>query len=562
MEIQKERDENVFCALEPRVRSCLEEFGFTGPTPPQRLAIPKVLSHRNVLVIAPTGSGKTESAMLPILSELTREREHEGIYALYITPLRALNRDMLKRMDRWAELLGIDIQVRHGDTPASQRRRQALKPPAVLITTPETVQLLLTGTRLREHMRGVRYVVVDEVHELASSKRGAQLSLALERLTLLCGEFVRIGLSATVGNPEEVGSFLVGAGRDVEVLDAGGGCHMSIHVCLPKPTNEDVKLASRLSCTPQLASHVRTISDIVKRKTSTLIFVNTRSSAEILASRLARLDIPIGVHHGSLSREVRMAAEDDFKRGTLKGLICTSSMELGVDIGVVDHVVQYSSPRQVSRLVQRVGRSGHTLEGISEGTIVCTSPDDVLEACVISKMAWEGRLEPVYPPPMPLDVLANQMCAATMWGEMSLKELHALFRRAHPYRGLTLEDVEMVATELSEHGLVWLDGDRIRRRKRARLYLYDNLSMIPDESRYAVHDVVSRHPIGSLDEVFVAAIEEPHAVFISKGEMWRIVEIDHEHMEVKVEPVTGEGKVPDWVGEEIPVPFEVAQRVG
>ncbi|KUK04712.1 MAG: ATP-dependent helicase Lhr and Lhr-like helicase [Methanosarcinales archaeon] len=556
------REKRAFDMLEPRVRACLEALGFRVPTPPQEVAIPKVLAHQHVLVIAPTGSGKTESAMLPIMSELVREKERAGIYALYITPLRALNRDMLRRMRQWAQMLDIDIQVRHGDTTTSQRRRQALKPPDILITTPETLQIVLTGKRLRGHLEGVRYVVVDEVHELASSKRGAQLSLALERLTLLCGEFTRVGLSATVGNPQEVARFLAGVDRHIEVLDVSFTTHPSIRVSIPALKKEDVKLASKLSCSPQLASHVRAISEIVEHKTSTLIFVNTRSSAEVLGSRFTRMGLPIGVHHGSLSRDVRVAAEEDFKQGRLKGLICTSSMELGVDIGAVDHVVQYSSPREVSRLVQRVGRSGHSLDKTSEGTIICTCPDDVLESCVIVKMAREGMLEHLTPPPMPMDVLANQICATALFKEMSLKELHALFRRAYLYRELTYEDVERVAAELAEHGLIWLEGDVVKRRRRCMHYFYDNLSMIPDERRYTVHDVVSRRAIGTLDEVFVASIEQPHAVFISKGEMWRIADIDHEHMEVRVEPVSGEGDVPDWVGEEIPVPYAVAQEVG
>jgi len=552
----------AFDMLEPRVRACLEGFGFRVPTPPQEIAIPKVLAHQHVLVIAPTGSGKTESAMLPIMSELLRKKEREGMYALYITPLRALNRDMLRRMQQWAETLDIDIQVRHGDTTTSQRRRQALHPPDILITTPETLQILLTGKRLREHLQNVRYVVVDEVHELASSKRGVQLSLALERLTLLCGEFTRVGLSATVGNPQEVARFLGGVGRNVEVLDASFTTHPNIRVNIPALKGEDIRVASKLSCSPQLASHVRTISEIVERKTSTLIFVNTRSSAEVLGSRFTRMELPIGVHHGSLSRDVRVAAEEDFKQGGLKGLICTSSMELGVDIGAVDHVVQYSSPREVSRLVQRVGRSGHSLDKTPEGTIICTCPDDVLESCVIVKMAREGMLEYLTPPPMPMDVLANQICATALFKEMSLREIHTLFRRAYPYRELAYEDVERVAVELAEHGLIWLEGEMVRRRRRCMPYFYENLSMIPDERRYTVHDVVSRRPIGTLDEVFVATIEQPHAVFISKGEVWRIVDIDHEHMEVRVEPVSGEGDVPDWVGEEIPVPYAVAQEVG
>ncbi|MFT4931391.1 MAG: ATP-dependent Lhr-like helicase, partial [Natronomonas sp.] len=323
---------DAFAHLGGAVREALSDRGFEVPTEPQRLAIPPIATGEDTLVIAPTGTGKTESAMLPVFDAIVDRGAQFGVSALYVTPLRALNRDMQDRLEWWGERLDLEVDVRHGDTTDYHRQQQAEDPPDVLVTTPETLQAMLTGERLREALADVEHVVIDEVHELAASKRGAQLTIGLERLRVLAGPFQRIGLSATVGDPEEVGRFLTGdrgcAIRQVEV-----GSKVSVAVREPEITEEDDVLAGELVTDPETASHVRAIRDLVDDNESTLIFVNTRQTAEALGSRFKALDLPIGVHHGSLAKETRIEVEDAFKTGDLDALLCTSSMELGIDVG-------------------------------------------------------------------------------------------------------------------------------------------------------------------------------------------------------------------------------------
>ncbi|MDM7912966.1 MAG: DEAD/DEAH box helicase, partial [Methanotrichaceae archaeon] len=291
----------------------LAEQSISEPTMPQVLAIPAILRGENVLLIAPTGTGKTEAAALPVFHKiLTRERE--GIRAIYITPLRALNRDMLRRFQEWGEKLKVSVAVRHGDTGKTDRRRQALQPPDFLITTPETLQVMLTGKRLRKNLSTVKMVVVDEVHELASSKRGSQLAVLLERLVELAGDFQRVGLSATVGSPEEVARLLAGTRRRCKVVRADVERSNDFRVVSPQPTRADFALAGQLECDPRLAAQIHWIRETVKAK-KCLIFVNTRQAAEVLGSRFRQLGEPIGVHHGSLSVGARVEAKEAFKGG-------------------------------------------------------------------------------------------------------------------------------------------------------------------------------------------------------------------------------------------------------
>ncbi|QFU84999.1 DEAD/DEAH box helicase [Natronorubrum aibiense] len=557
-------DVAAFTHLGSTVRGALSERGFSRPTPPQQLAIPPLSAGQHTLVIAPTGSGKTETAMLPVFDHLLDDPP-EGFGALYVTPLRALNRDMRERLEWWGDYLDLAVDVRHGDTTQYQRGKQAENPPDVLVTTPETLQAMLTGERLREALRDVSHVVIDEVHELAASKRGAQLAVGLERLQDLSGQIQRIGLSATVGDPAEVGQFLTG-GRPCEIREIDVGSNVDVTVREPEITDEDERLAGELMTEADTASHVRLIRDLVAKHESTLIFVNTRQTAEALGSRFTELNLPIGVHHGSLSKEARIDVEDRFKAGELDGLLCTSSMELGIDVGRVDHVIQYKSPRQVTRLLQRIGRAGHRQDAVSSGTIVTTRPDDTLEAVAIARRARDGEVEPTAIHDGSLDVVANQIPGFVQSrGSTPLREAYETVSRAYPFRDLPEETFREVVSELHRNRIVWFDEgeDRLETTGGTWQYVYANLSMIPDEETYEVHDIASSTQIGTLDERFVVNFAQPGEVFIQRGEMWRIAEIDDEEARVKVSPIEDPaGEVPSWTGQEIPVPAAVAGEVG
>ncbi len=561
-------DNGPFDLLAKPIRRSLSELGFTEPTLPQRMAIPHILRGENILLIAPTGSGKTEAVLLPIFSKLVQKANRKGICVIYVTPMRALNRDLLKRLSFWSSRLDISIEVRHGDTELKLRRRQALFPPEVLVTTPETLQAILPGTRMRQHLSNVSHVVIDEVHELASSKRGVQLTLALERLRGLVGkEFQRIGLSATVGNPDEVARFIAGSKRDIEVIEASFFKEYKYHVENPTPTATDYDLAAKLDTSPEAAARIRRMLELVDSHKSTLIFVNARTIAEMLGYRFHQLERnDIAVHHGSLSKEERAQIEDEFKTGNLKAIVCTSTLELGIDIGSVDLVIQYLSPRQVSSLIQRVGRSGHRLDTFSEGVIITAFPDDTLESIAAVKNAYKNRLEPVSIHENALDVLAHQVAGVAMdRNSVKSEDLLTMVKQAYAYRNFSLESFLDLVDFLVRLGNIRVEeeGKVLKMNRKTRSYYYGNLSMIPDEVRYPIINVISDRRIGTLGDEFMALKARVGLNIIVRGRVWRIVQIEEETGNVYVVPSEDPmAAIPGWDGEMLPVPFDLANETG
>jgi ATP-dependent Lhr-like helicase len=567
------QESNVFNELAKPIREAIEERGFEFPTDPQLKAIPEILAGKNVLLISPTASGKTEAAVLPVLSRYMENRSDEpGIKILYITPLRALNRDMLERFEWWGKRLDIKIAVRHGDTEVKERTFQAKSPPDMLIITPETLQAIMTGRVMKRHLRAVKTVIIDEVHELAEDKRGSQLSLALERLRWITGnEFQIIGLSATIGTPDKVANFLVGKGRDVTIVHVPVGRQIHLEVTCPNPSAKDSELAARLYTHPEVAARLRLMRNLIESHRSVLLFTNTRAVAEILASRMKvwDVDFPVSIHHGSLAKPSRISAERGLKNGELRALVATSSLELGIDVGSVDFVIQYMSPRQVTRLIQRVGRSGHRIGRIADGIIVALDSDDTLEAMVIARRALEENLEPVTIPEKPLDVLAHQLVGLLIQkGRWYVHEILELFTKAYPYRELTENDLIGVINYMHTRypRLAWYSQQdsiilRPRRLKALFTYYFGKLSMIPDEKQYLIIDQTNDEAVGVLDEAFVAEYGEPGRKFIVRGTPWRMMSIRGDKIHVK--PIKDPtGSIPSWVGEEIPVPFEIGQEVG
>ncbi len=563
--------QNAFQLLAPPLVAALKERGFDAPTDPQEMLLPIVREGKNALLMAPTGTGKTEAALLPILDAMIREESREkGTKLLYITPLRALNRDMLDRMQWWCKRFDIRLGVRHGDSSQAERTNLSFAPPDILITTPETLQIMLVGRRIRQNLSKLRWVVVDEAHELSEDKRGSQLSVGLERLRDVAEkEFQVVGLSATVGSPEKVAQFLVGAGRRCEVVRVPVEKSLSLQVAAPRATADDRVLADAIYSYPEVAARLRTVRELVEKYKAVLIFTNTRSEAEALSSRFRVWDpeFPIAVHHSSLSKATREAVERGLKEGKLLGVICTSSLELGIDIGFLECVVQYNSPRQVTRLIQRVGRSGHKVGEISNGFVITQDSDDTLEAAVLCRKSVMGELEPLEPVFKPYDVAIHQVAGLLIeQSSWNFDDILALLKRSYAYADLDAARLKKVLTYMRERypRLAYYsesDGKVFRARDVKPLfqYYFDNLSMIPDEKQYLV--IEGDNFVGTLDEAFVSEYGEVGVKFVEAGRCWKVDQIYGNKVYVKAEE-DPTGAVPNWVGDEIPVPLEVAAEVG
>ncbi len=538
------------------LNSLFEKFGFSKLTEIQKKASPIILQKKDCLVIAPTGSGKTECCVIPIFSMLKNSKKIGKIKAIYITPLRALNRDVFRRITKYAHNNQLSIEIRHGDTTQKDRRKIRDNPPDILITTPETLVILLTQIKMLNALSDLEWIIIDEVHELLASERGTQLSLSIERLELNSKyPLTKIGLSATIGNFDEAGKFVVGTKRKCQIIRDKSLRKYDVEIQFVDGTISDV--AEKII---EYVSELDLDSPI-------LLFTNTRGEAEFLASILKeKSPIPIELHHGSLSKEVREETELTLREGKRGIIVCTSSLELGLDIDSVELVIHYGSPRQVSKLIQRIGRSKHNLDTSAKGLIITNNSDDEFEARAILERVQEGSIEEQKIHDSSLDVLAHHLVGLTMQiGEISVEKAFELVTKAYPFRNLQLEDLIDVLDLLDSNYLIFFDRTKMTFWKKGRCfkYYFENLSTIPDILKFKVFDSVGKKIIGSLDQRFVGDFGDSGNIFVLKGSQWRILNVDEKSFTVNVEPCRGGGiTVPYWEGESIPIDYNTARKVG
>jgi ATP-dependent Lhr-like helicase len=569
------------------------ERAFAEPTQAQAQAWPAIAGGEHVLLSAPTGSGKTLAAFLWGLDRLVAEPlppDERKTRLVYVSPLKALSYDIERNLRAPLQGIGGDISVaiRTGDTPQKERAAMLRKPPDILITTPESLYLMLTS-RAREFLRDAEWVIVDEIHAVAQSKRGAHLALTLERLEHEAGRPVqRIGLSATQRPLEEVGRFLVGPTRECRVVDTGLRKPLDLEIRVPvedmrEPDQgvEDLDPlagggATRRSIWPAIYPE---LLELVQSHKSTIVFVNNRRGSERLAMRLNELagdeDKPADIaraHHGSLAREERLVVEEMLKSGELPCLVATSSLELGIDMGAVDLVLQVESPKSVTRGLQRIGRAGHGVGETSKGRIFPKFRSDLLESTVVARRMREALIEETVVPRNPLDVLAQQIVACVATGdEWKVPELHDLVRRAYPFAELDRKLLDNVldmldgrypSEEFSElrPRIVWdRVEDVIRARQGARQLAITNAGTIPDRGLFGVHLPDGRR-VGELDEEMVYEAR-PGQTFMLGASTWRIEEITRDR--VLVTPAPGApGAIPFWRGDMVGRPAELGQALG
>src|SRR6201996_6290489 len=567
---------------------------FAAPTAAQIQAWPAIASGGHVLISAPTGSGKTLAAFLYAIDQLAQEPppadpKQRRVSLVYVSPLKALSYDIDRNLRTPLRGIGADLRVavRTGDTPQRERQQMLREAPDILITTPESLYLMLTG-QAQKLFEGTRWCIVDEIHAVASTKRGAHLALTLERLTEAAGVDVqRIGLSATQNPLEEVGRFMVGPHRQCRVVDTGVRKELDLEIRVPVESMVEPEAtpapdldplaggeATRRSIWPAIYPE---LLELIKQHKSTIMFVNNRRAAERLALRLndlAEKEIARS-HHGSLAREERTVVEEMLKAGELPCLVATSSLELGIDMGAVDLVIQVESPKSVARGLQRIGRAGHSVGDVSRGRIFPKFRGDLLECAVVARRMREAQIETTVVPRNALDVLAQQIVAITAAagddGTVNVDDLFALVTRTHSYAELSRAQLENVldmldgrypSSEFSElrPRIVW---DRvagtIRARPGARQLAVTNAGTIPDRGLFAVTLPDGRR-VGELDEEMVYEAR-PGQTFLLGATTWRIEEIGRDR--VIVTPAPGvPGAVPFWKGDTLGRPRELGEAIG
>jgi ATP-dependent Lhr-like helicase len=543
---------------------------FPAPTEPQHRAWPLIQAGRDVLIAAPTGSGKTFAAFLAAIDDLLRQGITGGgtlpdeTQVVYVSPLKALSNDIQKNLSQPLEEIraalvadglpdaNIRVLLRTGDTAPAERQAMVKQPPHILVTTPESLYLILTSERARETLRNVRTVIVDEIHAVARDKRGSHLTLSLERLAALSRHpLQRIGLSATQKPIEEIARFLVGTERpSPAIVDSGHARELDLALEIPSSPLEAVMSAEVWEEVDER------LAQLISAHRTTLVFVNTRRLCERLTMQLSeRLGADqVTSHHGSLSREKRLEAETRLKNGELKALMATASLELGIDIGAVDLVCQVSTPRSIATLLQRVGRSGHRLGAVPKGRVFPLSRDELIECAALLRAARERKLDRLIIPERPLDILAQQLVAAVACEEWDEDALYDLVRRAYPYRDLARKDFDDVVRMLSDgfttkrgrrSAYIHYDGvnRQLRARRGARLAAITSGGAIPDLGDYRV--------ILEPTETFVGMLNEDFAIESAPGDIFQLGNASY--LILKVE--SGQVRVADAKGQPPSLPF-------
>lgn len=585
------RDEEIFALLRPYTREWFKRK-FGKFLEPQKYAIPRIKKRRNVLIFSPTGSGKTLAAFLGILDELfalgEKGKLEDKVYCIYISPLRALSNDIKKNLrepldgimsvakEMGVNLPEIRIFVRHGDTSSYERSKMLKKPPHILITTPESLANMLIAPKFRYLLYSVEWVIVDEVHELSDNKRGAHLSLSLERLNYFSGGFTRIGLSATQAPVKEIAKWLVGFDKDGEprqcdIVQVLGIKRLNLKVICP---TDDLRKKEKSS-----EKMYEIIKNLVRKHRTTIIFTNTRAGAEAVAYKLKKVmgkrwESKIGVHHSSLGRDVRLSVEDKLKSGELRVVVTSTSLELGIDIGYVDLVIQIGSPKSVIKGLQRIGRAGHALHRVSKGRFVALDEDDLIELSVLIRNAYKGKLDRIKIPKKPLDILAQHLVAMSIEKKWKVEEAFRVIKGSYNYHDLTYREFFSVLEYLAGkyvdleyqkvYRKLWFDEAEgiFGRKKQARMIFFLNQGAIPNEADYKVVLIRNRR------RILVGMVSEPFAerlvigdVFVLAGRKFKVKKIQADTIivdEAKEENPT----VPSWVGEQLPRSYDLSIDVG
>ncbi len=558
---------------------------FSSLTAPQAAAIPLISERRSVLISSPTGSGKTITAFLSVINHLfslhQRGELEDRIYCVYVSPLKALANDIHKNLEVPLEEIRelarregltipeIRVAVRTGDTSTAERQRMAKRPPHILITTPESLALVLATRKFSEKFEGVEWVIIDEIHDLCSSKRGVLLSLCLERLQARVGQpLTRVGLSATQAPIDRIGAFLSGyeggRQRKVDIVEVAPEKEIDLRVLVPV---EDLDRATYKEA--ELAMHQMLVG-LVREHRTTLIFTNTRAATESLVMKLRELGVQhVAAHHGSMSKEKRLDVERSLKRGLLQAIVSSTSLELGIDIGSIDLVVQIGSPKSVSKLLQRIGRSGHSLYRVTKGRVVALDPAELEECTVLVRSALRGEIDKVRIPSASLDVLSQFLVGLAIDEPWSIEEAFELVRGAYPYRSLTHAVFERVLDSLGEvprlkhrsvYAKLWIDSAnrRFGGRQGARLIYFTNVGTIPEESTWRVFSEKGV-PLGTLSEKFIERVR-PKEVFVLGGKTYEFIQT--KGTKVFVRDAKGrKPTIPSWAGEAMSRSRELADAL-